>query len=91
MAMDCRSKIKCQVNGCGWKHHTMLHVKKKNNNNSTPPNNPELAPEETGASIVSGAAESGTSTVSGAGETGQCGVLQGLVRRMFAYESFQSS
>ena len=29
--MDCRSKMKCQVNGCGWKHHTMLHVKKKSN------------------------------------------------------------
>lgn len=62
MAMDCRSRMKCQVIGCGWKHHTLLHVKKKNNNNSIPPNNPEVASEETG-----------TSTVSGAGETGQCG------------------
>lgn len=23
MALDCRSKMKCQVNGCGWKHRML--------------------------------------------------------------------
>ena len=71
--MDCRSKMKCQVNGCGWKHHTMLHVKKKSNSNSTPPNHPAVTSEETGASTISGAGETGTSAVSGAGDAGRCG------------------
>ena len=65
--------MKCQVNGCGWKHHTMLHVKKKNNSNSTPPNHPAVTLEETGASIISGVGETGTSAVSGAGDAGRCG------------------
>ena len=73
MAMDCRSKMRCQVNGCGWKHHTMLHVKKKSNSNSTPPNHPAVTSEETGTSTISGAGETGTSTVSGAGDAGRCG------------------
>ena len=60
MAIDCRSKMMCQVNGCGWKHHTMLHVKKKSNNNSTPPNHPAVTLEETGASTISGTGETGT-------------------------------
>ena len=70
MAMDCRSKLKYQVNECGWKHHTMLHIK-KSNNNSTPPNHPAVTLEKTGMSIISGARETGTSAVSGAGNTGQ--------------------
>ena len=73
MAMDCRSKMKCQVNGCGWKHHTMLYVKKKSNSNSTPPNHPAVTSEETGASTISGAGETGTSVGSGAGDAGRCG------------------
>ena len=59
MAKDCRSKMKCQVNGCGWKHHTMLHVKKKSNSNSTPPNHPAVISEETGASAISWAGDAG--------------------------------
>ena len=73
MAMDCRSKMKCQVNGCGWKHHTMLQVKRKSNSNSAPPNHPAVSSEETGASTISGAGETGTSAVSGAGDAGRCG------------------
>ena len=40
VALNCGSKMKCQVNGCGWKHHTMLHLQKKNNDGNTPPNKP---------------------------------------------------
>ena len=87
MAKDCRSKMRCQVNGCGWKHHTMLHVKKKSNGDSTPPNHPAVTPKETGTSTISGAGETGTSTirgageagtrtVSGAGDTGRCGATE---------------
>ena len=87
MAMDYRSKMRCQVNGCGWKHHTMLHVKKKSNSNSTPPNHPAVTSEETGTSTISGAGKTGTSTirgageagtrtVSGAGDTGRCGATE---------------
>ena len=65
MAMDCRSKMKCQVNGCGWKHHTMLHVKKKSNSNSTPPNHPAVTSEETGASPISGASSGGPKRAKG--------------------------
>lgn len=36
MTEDCRNKIKCQVNGRGKKHHTMLHVIKKKSNNNSP-------------------------------------------------------
>lgn len=56
------SKMKCQVNGCGWKHHTMLHVKKKSNSNSTP-NYPAVTSEE-------------TATSTGAGDTGRCGATE---------------
>ena len=73
MTMDCRSKMKCQMNVCGWKHHTMLHVKKESNSNSTPTNHPAVTSEETGASTISGAGETGTSAVSGAGDAGRCG------------------
>ena len=73
MAIDCRSKMMCHVNGCGWKHHTMLHVKKKSNNNSTPPNHSAVTSEETGASTISGTGETGTGAVSGAGDAGRCG------------------
>ena len=31
MAIECSSKMKCQVNGCGWKRHTMLHLVRKKN------------------------------------------------------------
>lgn len=72
MAIDCRSKMTCQVNGCGWKHHTMLHVKKKSNNTSTPPNHPAVTSEETGASTLGGTGETGTGAVSGAGDAGRC-------------------
>ena len=73
MAMDCRSKIKCQVNGCGWKHHTMLYVKKKSNNDSTPPNHPAVTSEDTGMSTISGAGVTGTSAISWARDSGQFG------------------
>ena len=74
MAIDCRSKMMCQVNRCGWKHHTMLHVKKKSNNNGTPPNHPAVTSEETGASTIGGTGETGTGTVSRAGDAGRCGL-----------------
>lgn len=72
MAMDCRSRMRCQETRCGWKHHKMLHVRKKNNNSSTSSNDHPVTSGETGTRIVSGAGESGTSVVSGARETGQC-------------------
>lgn len=66
VAMECRSMMKCQVNGCGWKHHTMLHQgRKKNNNNSITP----AAPSNP---AVPSSVEAGANAVSGAGETGQC-------------------
>ena len=71
MAMDFRSKMTCQVSGCGWKHHTMLHDKKKSNN-SNPPNHPAATSEETGPSTTSVAGETGTSAVTGVGDTGRC-------------------
>ena len=64
--------MKCQVNGCGWKHHAVLHVKKKSNNDSTLPNHPAVTSEETGANTISGAGETETSAVSGAGDGGRC-------------------
>lgn len=82
MALDCRSKMKCQVNGCGWKHRTVLHVKTKSNRNSIPPNHPAVTSEETGASTISAARESGTSAVSGTGMLVGV-VLQTLARTMF--------
>ena len=81
MAMDCRSKMKRQASGCGWKHHTMLHVK-KNSNNSNPPNYPAATSEETGPSTTRGAGETGTSAVTGAGMLVGV-VLQVLAGRMF--------
>mgnify|MGYP000680586806 CR=1 FL=1 len=72
MAMDCRSKMRCQVNGCGWKHHTMLHVQKKKYDSGSSPVDPPATSGETGTSTASGPGETRTSTVSGAGETGQC-------------------
>ena len=72
MAMDCRSKMRCQVNGCGWKHHTMLHVQKKKYDSGSSPVNPPATSGETGTSTASGPSETSTSTVSGAGEAGQC-------------------
>ena len=72
MAVDCRSKLKYQVNECGWKHHIMLHIK-KSNNNSTPANHPAVTSEETRMSTISGAGETGMSPVSRAGNTGQYG------------------
>ena len=65
MPMDCRSKMRCQVNGCGWKHHTMLHVQKKKYDCGSDWG-------ETGTSTASGPSKTRTSTVSGARETGQC-------------------
>lgn len=72
IAMNCTSKNRCQVSGCGWKHHTMLHVRKKNENSVTSRNNLPVTSQQTGSSTVSGTGATGTSTISGAGETGQC-------------------
>lgn len=72
MAMDCRSKMRCQVNGCGWKHHTMLHVQKKKYDCGSSPVDPPATSGETGTSTASGPSKTRTSTVSGARETGQC-------------------
>ncbi|KAL9976464.1 hypothetical protein ACROYT_G013771 [Oculina patagonica] len=70
MAMNCGSKMKCQVSGCGWKHHKMLHVRKKNENNDTSRNNPPVTSQQTGSTTVSGTGATGTSAVNGAGATG---------------------
>ena len=102
MAVDYRSKIKCQVNGCGWKHHTMLHVKKKRKKyDSTPPNHPAVTSEDTGMSTISGAVVTGTSAVSWARNSGQFGaagygkknvclriVTQSTVRKKMATGTF---
>ena len=72
MAMYCRSKMMCQVNGCGWKHHTMLLVN-KSNDNSTPSNHRAVTSEETRVSAISGTEETGMGAVSGAGDAGRCG------------------
>ena len=67
MAINCRSKMKCQVNGCGWKHHTMLHLQKKNNDGNTPSNIASATPDANSASI---------DIVSGAGDSGRCSALE---------------
>ena len=66
VAMECRSMMKCQVNGCGWKHHTMLHQGRKRDNNN------DITPAATSNPAVPPSIESGASAVSGAGEAGQC-------------------
>ncbi|PFX11376.1 hypothetical protein AWC38_SpisGene24930, partial [Stylophora pistillata] len=66
MASDCRSRMKCQVNGCGWKHHTMLHLVRRKNNNDTDGCTPlQHEPTDTRE-------RNGTSIVAGAGESGRC-------------------
>ena len=70
------------MNGCGWKHHTMLHIKKKNNNISTPPNHPAVTSEDTGASTISGAGRLERVLSVGLGMLVGV-VLQTLARRMF--------
>ena len=67
IAINCRSKMKCQVNGCGWKHHTMLHLQKKNNDGNTPPNKAGATPDADSTSV---------DIVSGAGESGRCGATE---------------
>ena len=64
--------MRCQVNGCRWKHHTMLHVSKKKYDSGSSPVDPPATSGETGTSTASGPSETRTSTVSGARETGQC-------------------
>ncbi|XP_078382246.1 uncharacterized protein LOC144664919 [Oculina patagonica] len=72
MAMNCGSKMKCQVSGCGWKHHTMLHVRKKNENNvnDTSRDNPPVTSQQTRSTTVSETGATGSSAVNGAGATG---------------------
>ena len=74
IAINCGSKMKCQVNGCGWKHHTMLHLQKKNNDCNTPPNTAATTPDENSASIdiVSRARESGRCRATGSGKKNVC-------------------
>ena len=70
MAIECSRKMKCQVNGCGWKRHTMLHlVRKKNsddiNGGTSLRREPAVTREKTGAgdSVRCSATESGKKNV----------------------------
>ena len=72
VALNCGSKMKCQVNGCGWKHHTMLHLQKKNNDGNTPPNTPAATTDGNGTSIASGAGESGRCSATDSGKKNVC-------------------
>ena len=51
IAINCGCKMKCQVNGCGWKHHTMLHLQKKNHDGNTPPNKAVATPDADSTSV----------------------------------------
>ena len=66
--------MKCQVNGCGWKHHTMLHLQRKNNDVNTPPHKAVATLDANSASIdiVSGAGESGCCSATESGKKNVC-------------------
>ena len=74
IAINCGSKMKCQVNGCVWKHHIMLHLQRKNNDGNTPSKKAAATLDANSASIdiISGAGESGRCSATESGKRNVC-------------------